>query len=127
MLTADLAAAYVTGVQENGVGATPKHYIANDFETDRFTVDVRVDERALRELYLLAFEKAIVEAHAWLVMSSYNSVNGATATENDLLETPLNPSGASTGWSSATGPRSAARQRPRRPGPRDARPGRPVG
>jgi beta-glucosidase len=90
VLTADLAAAYVVGMQENGVGATPKHYIANDFETDRFTVDVRVAERPLRELYLLAFEKAIVEARAWLVMSSYNSVNGATVTENALLETPLN-------------------------------------
>ena len=90
VLTADLAAAYVTGVQDNGVGATPKHYVANDSETDRFTVDVRVSDRALRELYLLAFEKAVTEAHAWLVMSSYNSVNGTTATENDLLETPLN-------------------------------------
>ena len=90
VLTGKLAAAYVAGVQENGVGATPKHYIANDFETDRFTVDVRVDDRSLRELYLLAFEEAITEAHAWLVMSSYNSVNGATVTENDLLETPLN-------------------------------------
>lgn len=90
VLTADLAAAYVTGLQDNGVGATPKHYIANDSETDRFTVDVDVDERALRELYLLAFEKAIVEARAWLVMSSYNSVGGVTVTENELLETPLN-------------------------------------
>ena len=90
VLTADLAAAYVTGVQDNGVGATPKHYVANDSETDRFTVDVRVSDRALRELYLLAFEKAVTEARAWLVMSSYNSVNGTTATENDLLETPLN-------------------------------------
>ncbi|KGH46793.1 MULTISPECIES: beta-glucosidase [Modestobacter] len=90
VLTAELAAAYVTGVQDNGVGATPKHYVANDFETDRFTADVRADERTLRELYLLAFEKAITEARAWLVMSAYNSVNGATATENELLETPLN-------------------------------------
>ena len=90
VLTADLAAAYVRGLQGGGVGATPKHYVANDSETDRFTVDVRVGERALRELYLLAFEKAITEARAWLVMSSYNSVNGTTATENDLLETPLN-------------------------------------
>src|ERR1044072_4834340 len=49
VLTADLAAAYVQGVQDNGVGATPKHYIANDFETDRFTVDVRVSDPALRE------------------------------------------------------------------------------
>jgi beta-glucosidase len=90
VLTADLAAAYVRGVQDNGVGATPKHYVANDAETDRFTVDVRVGDRALRELYLLPFEKAVTEARAWLVMSSYNRVNGVTATENDLLETPLN-------------------------------------
>ncbi|WP_081709923.1 beta-glucosidase family protein [Arthrobacter sp. 35W] len=90
VLTAELAAAYVSGVQRNGVGATPKHYVANDSETDRFTVDVRVGERPLRELYLLAFEKAIVESKAWLVMSAYNSINGATATENELLETPLN-------------------------------------
>jgi beta-glucosidase len=90
VLTADLAAAYVRGVQDNGVGATPKHYVANDSETDRFTVDVRVGDRALRELYLLPFEKAVTEARAWLVMSSYNRVNGVTATENDLLETPLN-------------------------------------
>ena len=90
VLTAELAAAYVNGVQRNGVGATPKHYVANDSETDRFTVDVQVDERPLRELYLLAFEKAIVESRAWLVMSAYNSINGTTATENELLETPLN-------------------------------------
>ena len=90
VLTADIAAAYVRGVQDNGVGATLKHYVANDSETDRFTVDVRVSERALRELYLLAFEKAVTQARAWLVMSSYNSVNGTTATENGLLETPLN-------------------------------------
>ncbi|MEU8224315.1 glycoside hydrolase family 3 C-terminal domain-containing protein [Kribbella sp. NPDC048915] len=90
VLTADLAAAYVAGVQELGVGATPKHYVANDFETDRFTVDVVVDERTLREVYLLAFEKAVTESKAWLVMSAYNSINGVTATENDLLETPLN-------------------------------------
>src|SRR4051794_12707525 len=89
VLTAELAAAYVHGVQDNGVGATPKHYVANDFETERFTADVQVDERSLRELYLLAFEKAVTEARAWLVMSAYNSINGATATENDLLATPL--------------------------------------
>ena len=90
LLTAGLAAAYVHGLQSNGVGATPKHYVANDFETDRYTVDVQVTERALRELYLLAFEKTITESHAWLVMSAYNSINGAPATESDLLETPLN-------------------------------------
>ncbi|WP_235038025.1 beta-glucosidase [Microbacterium sp. 18062] len=88
-LSADLAAAYVRGLQENGVAATPKHYVANDSETDRFTLDVQVDERALRELYLAPFERA-VEAGAWAIMSAYNSVDGVTMTENDLLETPLN-------------------------------------
>ncbi len=90
VLTGDLAAAYVDGVQENGVAATPKHYIANDYETDRFTASTEVSDRALRELYLLAFEKAVTEAHAWAIMSSYNGINGVTASENDLLETPLN-------------------------------------
>ncbi|MBT2513627.1 beta-glucosidase [Arthrobacter sp. ISL-30] len=92
-LTATLAAGYVSGVQSMGVGATPKHYVANDSETDRFTADSVVDERALRELYLAAFEDAITEARAWLVMSSYNSINGTTASENKLLENPL-----STEW-----------------------------
>lgn len=89
LLTGDLAAAYVEGVQAEGVGATPKHYVANDFETDRFNANVTVSERALRELYLLAFEKAVTEARAWLVMSAYNSINGTTATENALLSDPL--------------------------------------
>lgn len=88
-LSAELGAAYVRGLQENGVAATPKHYVANDSETDRFTVDVHVDERALRELYLVPFERA-VEAGAWSIMSAYNAVDGVTMTENDLLETPLN-------------------------------------
>lgn len=88
-LTSELGAAYVRGMQENGVAATPKHYVANDSETDRFTVDVEVDERTLRELYLAPFERA-VEAGAWSVMSAYNAVDGVTMTENDLLETPLN-------------------------------------
>ncbi|MDR6574752.1 beta-glucosidase [Curtobacterium sp. 320] len=90
VLTGDLAASYVEGVQENGVAATPKHYIANDYETDRFTASTEVSDRGLRELYLLAFEKAVTEAHAWAIMSSYNSINGVTASENELLETPLN-------------------------------------
>ena len=89
-LTAELAAAYVMGVQENGVGATVKHYVANEYETERFTASSEVDERTLREVYLRAFEKAVVEARVWVVMSSYNSINGVTASENDLLETPLN-------------------------------------
>ncbi len=92
-LTSGLAAAYVSGVQSMGVGATPKHYVANDAETDRFTANSVVAERPLRELYLQAFEEAITEAKAWLVMSAYNSTNGTTMSENKLLETPL-----STEW-----------------------------
>ncbi|MFC5789836.1 glycosyl hydrolase [Agromyces tardus] len=88
-LSGELGAAYVEGLQRNGVAATPKHYVANDSETDRFTVDVQVDERALRELYLLPFERT-VDSGAWAIMSAYNSVDGVTMTENDLLETPLN-------------------------------------
>ena len=89
LLTSELATEYVSGIQEHGVAATVKHYVANDSETDRFTVDVRVDERTLREVYLLAFESPIVEGGSWLVMSAYNSINGATASENTLLTTPL--------------------------------------
>lgn len=90
VLTAELASEYVRGIQEHGVGATLKHYVANESETDRYTVDARVDDRTLRELYLLAFEGPVVEAGSWLVMSAYNSINGATASENPLLTTPLN-------------------------------------
>jgi len=88
LLSGILAAAYVRGLQDNGVAATPKHYVANDSETERFTVDVRVDERVLRELYLLPFELA-VEAGAWALMVAYNSIDGVTMTENDLLQKPL--------------------------------------
>lgn len=89
VLTADLACAYVQGLQDLGVAATPKHYVANDSETDRFDVDVRVSDRALHEVYLAAFEKPVVEGEAWAVMSAYNSVNGTTMTENELLTDPL--------------------------------------
>ena len=88
-LSGVVGTAYVQGVQSGGVGATPKHFVANDSETDRMTVDVQVDERTLREVYLAPFERMVVEGGAWLVMSSYNSVNGVTMTENELLSSPL--------------------------------------
>lgn len=88
LLTAEMADAYVRAVQAHGVSACPKHYVANDSETDRFTVDVRVDDRALRELYLYPFERT-VEAGAWMIMDAYNAVNGTTMTENSLLDEPL--------------------------------------
>ena len=89
LLTGRLATAYVRGVQERGIGACPKHYVANDAETDRFTVDNRVDERTLRELYLAPFEAVVTDADPWMVMAAYNSVNGTAMTENDLLAEPL--------------------------------------
>jgi beta-glucosidase len=89
LLTAELATAYVQGVQSRGVAATVKHYVANDSETERFSVDVRVDERPLREAYLAAFEGPVTEGGVWAVMSAYNSINGVTASEHPLLTTPL--------------------------------------
>src|SRR3954465_8621190 len=86
LLTGAIGAGYVTGVQEQGVGTTAKHFVANDAETDRFTVDARVGERALRELYLAPFETIVREAGAWGVMAAYNSVNGVTMTEQDALQ-----------------------------------------
>jgi beta-glucosidase len=89
LLSGRIGAAYVAGVQAGGVAATAKHYVANDSETDRFTVDVRVDERTLRELYLAPFERLVRDGGAWLVMAAYNGVNGATMTESPLLADPL--------------------------------------
>ncbi len=84
LLTGVMAAGFITGVQEQGVAATAKHFVANDSETERMTVSVQVSERVLRELYLLPFEMA-VQAGVWLVMSAYNSVNGTTMSEHDEL------------------------------------------
>ena len=89
MLTGALATSYTQAMQSLGKGACPKHYVANDFETDRYNVDVRVDERTLHELYLRPFEDTVVKGGAWTIMSSYNQVNGTTLTEHDLLQDPL--------------------------------------
>ena len=89
LLTAEIAEAFVRGLQDHGVAACPKHYVANDFETDRFTASVEVSEQALHELYLVPFERAVVDAGAWSVMSAYNAVGGTTMTEHPLLTEPL--------------------------------------
>jgi len=89
LLTGSLAASYTIGLQGTGKGACPKHYVANDFETNRFLANVNVDERTLRELYLRPFEDAVVDGGAWTIMSSYNGINGTTATESELLNNPL--------------------------------------
>ena len=85
LLTARIGVAYVRGLQSSGVGACVKHFIANDSETQRMTVDVRVDDRTLRELYLAPFEAIAREEGAWSVMAAYNGVDGHTMTESPLL------------------------------------------
>jgi beta-glucosidase len=87
-LTSMIGTAYVRGLQAEGVAATVKHFVANDSETDRFSVNALVDERVLRELYLMPFER-LVAAGAWAVMAAYNRVNGTTMTENPLVRDVL--------------------------------------
>ncbi|MGW6012761.1 glycoside hydrolase family 3 protein [Streptomyces sp. NPDC055210] len=84
-LTGRIGTGYVTGVQEGGVGTTVKHFVANDAETDRFTVNNVVSPRALRELYLAPFEAIVENAHPWGIMTAYNSVNGSTMSEHRYL------------------------------------------
>ncbi|MFF8937494.1 beta-glucosidase [Streptomyces paradoxus] len=84
-LTGRIGTGYVRGVQSGGVGTTVKHFVANDAETDRLTVNNLVGERALRELYLAPFEAIVENAHPWGIMTAYNSVNGPTMTEHHYL------------------------------------------
>ncbi|KAI5846858.1 glycoside hydrolase superfamily [Tricharina praecox] len=84
LVTGKLSSAYIKGLQEGGVGATIKHYVGNEQETWRMTVDSIIEERPLRELYLKPFEIAIREAKPWAVMSSYNLVNGKHADMNEF-------------------------------------------
>src|ERR1700712_1225534 len=86
LLTGKLAAAYVRGMQNSGVGACLKHLVANESETARNTMNSVVDEATLRELYLLPFEIAIEESQPWSVMAAYNDVNGVAATEHNQVQ-----------------------------------------
>ncbi|MFF3419205.1 glycoside hydrolase family 3 C-terminal domain-containing protein [Streptomyces sp. NPDC002698] len=112
-LTGRTGAALIRGIQAHGVAATAKHYVANDSETDRLTVDVRVSERVLREVYLAPFEAA-VEAGVRVVMAGYNGVNGTTMTASSLLDEPLKGEWGFTGvvvsdWGSVRSGEPAAR------------------
>lgn len=86
-LTGKLAAAMVRGIQSNRVGAAVKHFALNNKETNRKNSDSRASERAIREIYLKAFEIVVREADPWCIMSSYNIINGRRASESrELLE-----------------------------------------
>ena len=84
-LSGDFAAGVINGLQENGIGASLKHFACNNSEVERTSMDSVVEERALREIYLRGFERAIKKSNPWTVMSSYNRLNGVQAAEDPWL------------------------------------------
>jgi beta-glucosidase len=84
-----LGTALVRGLQSQGVGASLKHFAANNQETDRLRVSADIDERPLREIYLRGFQRVVQAAHPWTVMCSYNRINGVYASENPWLLTTV--------------------------------------
>jgi len=89
VLSGEMAAAIIEGVQGQGVGTSLKHFAANEQETGRMYVDSIVDERTLREVYLRAFEIAVRKARPWTLMCAYNLLNGEYCAEHRTLLTTV--------------------------------------
>ncbi|HTY50066.1 MAG TPA: glycoside hydrolase family 3 C-terminal domain-containing protein [Steroidobacteraceae bacterium] len=89
LLSGRMGAAFVEGLQGEGVGASVKHFVANEQELNRQTISSNLDERTLREIYLRPFELIVREAHPWTLMASYNRLNGIYMTENPLIRRVL--------------------------------------
>ncbi|NCC87057.1 MAG: glycosyl hydrolase [Clostridia bacterium] len=89
LLAGELSAGLINGLQEKDVGASLKHFAANSTETRRMNCNSIIDERAMREIYLRAFEIAVKKAQPWTVMSAYNKINGTYCTESECLQNQI--------------------------------------
>ena len=85
LLTALIAVEYIKGVQSNGVASCIKHFVGNDTEFERMTIDSQIDERTLREIYLVPFERAVADAEVMSIMTAYNRINGPYAADAQWL------------------------------------------
>ncbi len=85
MLAGEMVVPYISAAQKNGVACCLKHFVLNDQEIDRFNVNVNVSERAMREIYLFPFQRAVEKAHVYTIMGSYNLWNGDHCCHNDAL------------------------------------------
>ena len=89
LLSSEIAAAFIQGVQSRNIGVSLKHFTMNNQETRRLSVDARADERTMREIYLASFENAVRKGKPWTVMTAYNKINGVYGSENQKTITGI--------------------------------------